>query len=370
MINRLSYDHIHDQKFFQAEQAKLFSKYWVYGCMWSEIKNPDQYIMINTPFGEVIISSDGSTPNAFYNKCMHRGHQLTSQKRGKGDLICPYHGWQYDNKGELIRPGALLNIPGDRKFYGVKKEAYKGKAIQTVHAIRVGDLVFINASENPWNINFQFDQNIIDGLELTREKLASTFLEVSLDLQFNWKLIFENLRDGLHPLYLHKETLNQEVDFSFTKNYKPSPKKKITNIKELSSFSRDGYIRETDALYKQKFEQIDDNNMYLNWLLFPYTHIASPDGGTLIGIENYVPISPTKTRLDLTLCTTKSLGQSSPIPILYQWLKKASIVFKEDFDALESIQINASQSNMLQHLGEYENQNLSIFEWMEREIYG
>ena len=81
-------------------------------------------------------------------------------------------------------------------------------------------------------------------------------------------------------------------------------------------------------------EETDDKNHYLNWLLFPYTHIASPDGGALIGIENYVPVAPTVTRFELKLHSTKTLGHASPIPILKRWLDKAQVVFKEDFDAV------------------------------------
>ena len=262
-----------------------------------------------------------------------------------------------------------MHIPGDKKFYNVAKELYSNKRIQEVKATKIGDLVFINASSHPDPISEQFDNDVINSLQLTEKKLSDTFLEASIELNFNWKLIFENLRDGLHPLYLHKSTLTKEVDFGFTKNYVHREKKKIERISEISSFSRDGKIKQTDAPHKRNFQLIDDKNMYLNWLLYPYTHISSPDGGALIGIENYVPISSSKTRLDLTFCITKSLGRSSPLPILYKWFEKAALVFKEDFDAVTSIQRRAKESEMQQNIGEYENRNLSIFEWMKDEIY-
>ena len=334
-----------------------------------EVNGPAKYRLVNTPFGDVIVSSDGNNPAAFYNKSMHRGHQLIQSKRFEGDLICPYHGWHYDSKGGLVEPGVLANIPGDQKFYGIGRHDYNGKSIQNLAAARVGDLVFINAGEKPSPIERQFKPHVIEALELSRDKLGDIFLEVSIELKFNWKLIFENLRDGLHPLYLHKETLNKEVDFSFIKSFRPSQRKTIENIDEISSFSRDGFVRNIDAPHTSNFEKLDDKNMYLNWLLFPYTHIASPDGCALLGIENYVPISVHKTRLDLTLCITRSHGRASPIPILHRWFQKSSMVFKEDFDAVESIQRNSQNSRMSQHLGMYENRNISIAEWMEKEIY-
>ena len=99
--------------------------------------------------------------------------------------------------------------------------------------------------------------------------------------------------------------------------------------------------------------------------MFPYTHIASPDGGALIGIENYVPITPRLTRFELSLHITKSLGSASPIPILKRWLDKALVVFKEDFDAVISVQNNANVSQMTQNLGSYESMNVAVHNWFE-----
>lgn len=368
MLENVSYSHFFGEEFFRAERKKIFTKTWVYGCSWVEINKPGLYRNINTPFGQVIATSDGEKPHAFYNKCLHRGHELMDTLRSDGQLICPYHGWQYDSDGKLLAPGVLANIPGDKKFYEVERSLYQNLALEKVHALRIGDFVFLNASQSPLAIENQFDERVLASLERTRNKIGNTFLEFSLELEFNWKLIFENLRDGLHPLYLHRETLNKEVDFGFMKNYQRK-RHKINSLVDLSQFGRDGHVQEEANQHKKNFELIDDKDMYLNWLLFPYTHIASPDGGALVGVENYVPISPTKTRLDLNLFITKSLGRASPMPILHNWFEKALPVFKEDFDALLSVQRNVETGNAGQHLGAYENKNLAIHQWFEDQIY-
>ena len=149
MLDNLAYDQFHDQSYFEKENSRLFSESWVFACTWMEVNGPAKYRLVNTPFGDVIVSSDGNNPAAFYNKCMHRGHQLIQSKRFEGDLICPYHGWHYDSKGGLVEPGVLANIPGDQKFYGIGRHDYNGKSIQNLAAARVGDLVFINAGEKP-----------------------------------------------------------------------------------------------------------------------------------------------------------------------------------------------------------------------------
>lgn len=360
-----SYDPYTDQSCFDREMSKVFSTMWVYGCTWPEIEAEDSFVLMDAPFGEVIITTKSGQPSAFFNKCLHRGHRLTDVSRGQSNsFICPYHGWRYDGSGKLE------NIPGAMKFYGKGAADFKTKnSIQSINTARLGDLVFLNAGDSPHPVEEQFDSAVISGLELTRGKMGTHMLEMSVELPFNWKLIFENLRDGLHPTFLHKTSLTKEVHFSFTDIFKEEDVRANVELVDLSSFSRDGETNTPDAPHKSQFELIDDKNHYLNWLLFPYTHIASPDGGALIGIENYVPVAPNVTRFELRLHITKSIGRASPIPILRRWLGKAQIVFKEDFDAVISVQKNATSSRMTQNLGAYETFNSSVHNWFEANIY-
>ena len=323
------------------------------------------FVVVATPLGEVIISSRNGRPRSFFNKCLHRGHRLTDLKRGLTETFtCPYHGWQYDNEGSLIQ------IPGEKKFYSPDANAFvSANGIQPIHTERIGDLIFINFCSQPQTIETQFGKDVIGGLELTRDKISTSSISLQVELPFNWKLIFENLRDGLHPLFLHKTSLTKEVHFSFTSDFKEPAEIQSLTLADLSSFGRDGTTKSANAPHKAEFELVDDGNSYLNWILFPYTHIASPDGGALVGIENYVPITPRLTRFELNLHITKSLGSASPIPILKRWLDKALVVFKEDFDAVISVQNNANVSQMTQNLGAYESMNVAVHNWFEANVY-
>ena len=359
------YDIYTDQRYFDRELSRLFSRTWTFGCTWPEIEKTASFVVANTPMGEVIITNRGGNPQAFYNKCLHRGHRLTDKKRGlTATFACPYHGWQYDGSGKL------LQIPGEQKFYGSSAKNFTSTTgIQRIHSKRIGDLIFINFCSQPQPVEAQFNQVVIDGLELTRDKISTSGISLQVELPFNWKLIFENLRDGLHPLFLHKTSLTKEVHFSFTNDFKEPAEIQSLTLTDLSSFGRDGTTKSGNAPHKAEFELVDDGNNYLNWILFPYTHIASPDGGALIGIENYVPITPRLTRFELSLHITKSLGSASPIPILKRWLDKALVVFKEDFDAVISVQNNANVSQMTQNLGSYESMNVAVHNWFEANVY-
>ena len=359
----LDYKRYYEQNLFDLENKKLFSKLWIFGCSMADLPEPNSYYLAYMPFGEIIITREGDELHAFYNKCLHRGHPLVSKQRGTAIFSCPYHNWCYNSQG------GLTHIPGDERFYGVNKDEYTFEELQKVSLERIGDFIFINADSNPISISKQFDKSIIESLQKTKDKLNAINLSLSIPLNFNWKLIFENLRDPLHPLYLHPTSLTQEVDFYATEKDPLINEEPIKELIEISSYSRDGDLRNSNPPYKKEFMMCDNGENYLNWLLFPFTHIPSPDGGVLYAVENYVPISAEKTRFDLHLYITKSTGKTPPLAVLYDWLMKAKIVLKEDFDAVCLIQKNIKQSAQDQNLGNYELQNLRINQFLDRFVY-
>jgi phenylpropionate dioxygenase-like ring-hydroxylating dioxygenase large terminal subunit len=349
---------------FQLEHDKVFSRLWVFACSIVDLPKSNSYFLVKMPFGEIIVSRDGDKLSAFHNKCLHRGHPLVSLQRGESAFVCPYHNWCYNSTGGLI------NIPGDIKHYQANKEEYTFERLQPVSIKRLGDFIFINNASSPIGIESQFDREIIANLERTKNKLGPVSLSLSINLNFNWKLIFENLRDYLHPLYLHATSLIQEVDFYASQSQTSSTESlpPIEHAIQISSFSRDGDLKNANANYKNDFVLCDNGENYLNWLLFPFTHVACPDGGVLYGVENYVPVSAEQTRLDLSLYVTKNVGKTSPIPILYDWLMKAQVVLGEDFTAVTSVQRAAKHSDQTQHLGIYESQNVRINRFLEKYI--
>lgn len=363
-METLDYLRYYKSENFDLENKKLFSKLWVFACSVVDLPNPNSYFLAKMPFGEVIIARENDRFHAFYNKCLHRGHPIVTEQRGESSFTCPYHNWCY------AANGGLTHIPGDEEFYFAEKDEYSFERLQMVSTKRLGDFLFINADEDPLPIENQFNAEIIENLEKTRDKIGSVSLSLSIPLKFNWKLIFENLRDPLHPIYLHPTSLTQEVDFYATEKKPVVNEAPIESIKDISSFSRDGDLRNVHAPYKKDFVMCDNGENYLNWLLFPFTHIPCPDGGVLYAVENYVPVAAGETRFDLHLYITKSLGKTSPVPILYDWLMKAKVVLKEDFDAICALQGIIDQSDQLQNLGAYEHQNMRINQFLDGYLHG
>lgn len=359
-METLDYERYYKSKYFDLENKKIFSRLWVFACSIVDLPKANSYFLAKMPFGEVIISREGDHFYAFYNKCLHRGHPIVSKQRGESSFVCPYHNWCY------AANGGLTHIPGDKDFYFADRDEYIFERLQMVSIRRLGDFLFINTDDNPIKLEEQFNLEIIENLEKTRDKIGPVSLSLSIPLRFNWKLIFENLRDPLHPIYLHPTSLTQEVDFYASKNKSVVNESPIEGLRDISSFSRDGDLRNMHAPYKNDFVMCDNGENYLNWLLFPFTHIPCPDGGVLYAVENYVPVSAQETRFDLHLYITKSTGKTSPVPILYDWLMKAKVVLKEDFEAICALQSVIDYSKQNQNLGAYEHQNMRINQFLDK----
>ena len=59
----------------------------------------------------IIVRSDASTINAFYNVCRHRGSLICTKPQGRvARLTCGYHAWSYGLDGALL---AARLMPAD-----------------------------------------------------------------------------------------------------------------------------------------------------------------------------------------------------------------------------------------------------------------
>jgi phenylpropionate dioxygenase-like ring-hydroxylating dioxygenase large terminal subunit len=53
----------------------------------------EEIVLLRTPEGEAL---------AFSSRCAHRGCSLAGGSFDVGHLVCPYHGWKYNQKGECV----------------------------------------------------------------------------------------------------------------------------------------------------------------------------------------------------------------------------------------------------------------------------
>jgi phenylpropionate dioxygenase-like ring-hydroxylating dioxygenase large terminal subunit len=192
----------YDRAIFQDEIAKIWHREWVYVAHTSEVAEPGDYVTRAIGLQPVIVSrgADGGI-HLMLNRCMHRGNTVCQSERGNAHAFrCAYHGWTYDNRGDLVGVPYVGGYDA-----GFRKEDYALAKVPRVGIYR--GLIFASLSpvgpsleEHLGPARRLIDQfvNLSPAGEIV---LRSGVLKHSY--KGNWKMALENSVDGYHPNILH-----------------------------------------------------------------------------------------------------------------------------------------------------------------------
>lgn len=191
-----------DNDIFREELDKLWSREWVYVAHESEVSQPGDFVTRQIGLQPVIVSrDDDGKVNLLLNRCMHRGNTVCQSDRGNSHSFrCAYHGWTYDNRGELT------GVP----YAGGYDETFCKSDFNLVKVPRVASLrglIFasLSASGPSLDEHLGHAKRLIDQfVDLAPEGevvVRSGVLKHSY--RGNWKMALENSVDGYHPNILH-----------------------------------------------------------------------------------------------------------------------------------------------------------------------
>ncbi len=143
------------------------------------------------------------TIKAFYNSCRHRGAPLTDKTKGKVEaLICPYHKWSYDLKGNLLSANGLSPE---------KRQHCKGNTnlIEITSSIS-NNMIFINLSENHEPLESYLGE-YIDAIAKPHQihKMRCIHSREYV-LNSNWKLYVEVDMETLHTPCIHRDSIGKQ----------------------------------------------------------------------------------------------------------------------------------------------------------------
>jgi phenylpropionate dioxygenase-like ring-hydroxylating dioxygenase large terminal subunit len=106
-----------DKDRFELEKQKLFLERPQLIALSADLPNPGDFYATDIAGKPILIvrGKDG-VAKAFLNACRHRGVKLAEGCGHGQGFTCPYHGWTYNNDGELIsvpsRPARFRYVPG------------------------------------------------------------------------------------------------------------------------------------------------------------------------------------------------------------------------------------------------------------------
>jgi len=367
------------QDWFQEEQERIFKTLWQFATPKMLLSKNNAFVRRRIAGLDIVVQNMNGVIRAFENVCLHRLSPIQNEDQGIRVLACPYHGWRYGKDGEV------LHIPMHDECYRFPSQERSSFKLKQFHIYELGQLVFINLSEIPIEFDEQFDKSATKSLKDASDIFDNEVLVTCFKGRFNWKLAYENLRDSLHPRFIHATSIYKTVKFEATINeqelgniklyLKSGSDNKTTHYKWLRSFSGGGLNEPIENLsrydwhsYVQRYG-VDD--WYLNWLMYPNLHIASGSAGHSFIIEHHIPTSAETTDLWVYYVTGKKKRKYLTSPaVLFAHLEGARKVLAEDISILEKVQGQIKKGSPLQNNGDFEMSNLAIEKWYLEQMAG
>ena len=186
---------------FEMEWSDFFLNHPQILGLSGDLPKPGTYVTTED-FGIPILAvrDEEGMFKAYANVCSHRGVTVESGSRGeKSKFSCPFHGWTFNNNGELVgypKKDQFGEI--DKDCYGLKQLPAKEKyGFLWVHPSSEGD---IDLSELLGErLMEEFDSWDFESLIFANEETYST--------DMNWKLAIDTFGETYHFSVLHKDSL-------------------------------------------------------------------------------------------------------------------------------------------------------------------
>jgi len=187
---------------YAAEREKIFRRVWLLVARVSEIPNAGDFIkrtIYPLETEALIVRGKDGVIRAFHNVCAHRGSPLVSANEGTTNVfVCPYHAWSYGTDGKCKAVTAAEYFPHvDKNKIG----------LTPIHSDIWNGFVFLNFDQAPRQTLCEF---LGEFGEIYGELPFGEFthaVELTLDIEANWKCVFDASFESYHVPFLHKKTL-------------------------------------------------------------------------------------------------------------------------------------------------------------------
>ena len=206
---------------YQRDLSLIFGRHWIFVGVEPEIPEAGDLFTVDIGSDSIIVVRDDDLQvRAFHNVCRHRGARLRPQGRGMvGNLVCPYHQWTYNLRGELVH-NQHMGEDFDRCRF----------ALKPVHIENLAGLLFICLAPTPAQ-GFDEMRSIIERY-IAPHNIANTKIAFQKDIieHGNWKLTMENNRECYHCSANHPELTVSLLEYGF--GYQPS----MENVDQVKGF--------------------------------------------------------------------------------------------------------------------------------------
>jgi len=193
-----------DPAFQELEHEHLFKRVWLYAGHDSELPVPGSYKLCDIVGAPILLArDDDGQVRAFYNACRHRGAPVVRGECGQARmLVCQFHSWSYDLRGNLVR------VPDERDFVGLQKEE---RALPSVRCEQWGGWWFVNLDPDAMAL-LEWLAPLPDLLPEVAAAPLRMIDTKRVELDCNWKILAEAFLEVYHARTIHPKTVGPSLD--------------------------------------------------------------------------------------------------------------------------------------------------------------
>lgn len=326
-------EHYYRNDVLEKEYNHLFQQTWCFVGFKSFLKEEDDFITQEIGGIPVVVQNCRGTVKAFKNICSHRHSIIQVKSSGNRPLMCPYHGWAYNDKG------VPTGIP-KKPLFQFTREELECLKLKEYKVDFCGELVFVNLSNDGQEL-----RDFMGDMFTEVEKMSSNFGELAdvneMVIQANWKVLVENTLESYHVNLIHEETFKKlgagGMEFTFIKEHS------VWDATLLAG-ENEGKNAKIHSPYQNRDYVIPG---YKHMIVFPNVLISSTYGVSF-NLSYITPIDSNSSRfMSYVFLTKKEGGQAGST--LEEIYKQSLVtfnrkVFDEDKEICEKVQLGVKNS--------------------------
>ena len=368
MHSPLTPDFYVSEDIFARERDRIFRRLWIFAGLKQLLKEPDAFLTRAIGGMPIVIQNFDGRLHAFENQCRHRQMPLQFEEYGRRRLACRYHGWVYG------ADGLPCSIPERNELYRLSDAQCSNLGLKEFALAAIGNFLFINLSERPIGIEEQFRPQFLAKLSDISTQFDDELIHTRIGTHYNWKFNVENVMDFNHIRYLHPRTflplMGESKDITAQIPVPALDEADLSNAK-LNGLS---YASETPFTIKprpwhEKVRRYGTADVYYSFFVYPNVNFISV-GGLVFLIQQFDPVSPSRTEVVFTLMTARKTTHIPAHPaVLWGQLQGQKMVLDEDVRLLERLQAGLHDGSQRAFHGAYERHLIKVAR-VYRELLG
>jgi len=314
--------------FLEKEINLIFKSTWIFATYTDYLEKDNDFVTFSIGEISIAIQNFNGKIKAFKNVCTHRFSLIQLEENGNRPLMCPYHGWTFNEEG------APVGIPKKPHFGELTKEDVDKLCLEQWEVGVVGRFIFIKLKKNNESLD-DFLGSFKKVLQQFSEGMGILIDKNTLDLNCNWKVAVENTLESYHVPLVHPKTFFRlgASGETFEFEHKHSSWRPLVNEKSEKQWKL------VEKYFQSRPVKISGYNHHF---VFPNMTLATTFGNSF-SIQSFLPITPSQTRFTSTVFATKNESDRSVVTTIQKTFNSAITefnrkVFLEDKQICDQVQ--------------------------------